>query len=553
MRSKQIRFRLFIVFIIVSCISIQAQIEDSLAIKKDSNQVLEKANPTNSKKKLHQSYLSLTEDYAKKRAFKEALISIKESFKYCSTEFEEVLSLIQEGTIYVDLQEYDKALSDYFKALRIAKKNGFIKQEIRISTNIANIRLRLWEPRIAVERFKDNLKLLEHPKVISDTLFYRKATLALEHLIGATYNDLDKPDSALYFLNRVLKKSHTYQMTASQNDYLINVGRSHHFLNQCDSALWYYDKALKGFKIEGKDRNLENLNFKIGRCLYDTHQYKESILYFKKIDTTIIKEKSTDIRFLNLVRDAFHYISEAYYKEDSISISNHYHRRFKYYDQIHDEQRVKLLKRVHEEFDKQLLEDELSETLSTATTFKHKYWNMIAVSSLLILLIILGTLYSTKQRKRNKKSYLTLLDKITALENAKKESVKNESNQTVSIPSEKVTRILTKLSKLEKEGGFLLRKECTLATLAKKLGTNTMYLSKTINTHKGSNFSSYLTNIRLEHGILRLKNDTTFRNYSIKSIAEELGFKSDQSFSRAFKKHTGIYPSYYIKNLKSEK
>ncbi|WP_046755024.1 helix-turn-helix domain-containing protein, partial [Kordia jejudonensis] len=47
----------------------------------------------------------------------------------------------------------------------------------------------------------------------------------------------------------------------------------------------------------------------------------------------------------------------------------------------------------------------------------------------------------------------------------------------------------------------------------------------------------------------KLKEDKLFRSYDIKSIASELGFKSPDSFSRAFKNKTGIYPSYYIKNI----
>ncbi len=577
MPSKRLGIRLFFIILFCFCFLINAQSSDSLNIKNYSSEklyeILNKGNLAPNQHKAYaeyfykkvmdsapndntyKAYIFLTEAYIKNRLFDKALNSIKESFKYSSSDNEKVLSLIHEGTINVNTQEYDKALNNYFEALRLSKKNGFIQHEIRVSINIANIRARLWQPETALKSYKENLKLLHQPKVLADTLFFRKADLILNYLIASTYNDLEpcKPDSALYLIRKVLKKSNDYQLTSSKNSYLITVGRSHHFLKQCDSALWYYDKVLKAYQAQGKDRNLDNLNFKIGRCLFDTKKYKESIESLKKIDTIAIQMKKNDVVFLNLICDAFDYISKAYKEEDSIVISNYYAQRFKHYDRIHDKQRFKLTNRVHEEFDKQLLEDKLAKTHHSAISFKYKYWFMIVVSFILFSGIIFGFMYISKQKKRNKTAYETLLKKVALIELQKNEDVKSSTTKSTSIPSEKVTRILAKLSKLEKENSFLLRQDCSLRTLAKKLGTNTMYLSKIINTHKGTNFSSYLTDIRLKHGILRLKNDPIFRNYSIKSIAEELGFKSDQSFSRAFKKHTGIYPSYYIKNLKSQK
>ena len=85
--------------------------------------------------------------------------------------------------------------------------------------------------------------------------------------------------------------------------------------------------------------------------------------------------------------------------------------------------------------------------------------------------------------------------------------------------------------------------------MAKKINTNSTYLSKTLQSHKQKKFVQYITDLRLEYALKRLKNDTKFRTYDIKSIASELGFNTAESFSKAFKKRTGIYPSFYIKNL----
>ena len=85
--------------------------------------------------------------------------------------------------------------------------------------------------------------------------------------------------------------------------------------------------------------------------------------------------------------------------------------------------------------------------------------------------------------------------------------------------------------------------------LAKELNTNSTYLSKIINVYKEKNFSNYLHDLRIGYAIERLRDDEKFRLYSIKGISEEMGFKTSESFAKAFHKKTGIYPSAFIKTL----
>jgi AraC-like DNA-binding protein len=47
-----------------------------------------------------------------------------------------------------------------------------------------------------------------------------------------------------------------------------------------------------------------------------------------------------------------------------------------------------------------------------------------------------------------------------------------------------------------------------------------------------------------------LKEEKRFRNYTIQSLAEEVGYTNASAFTRAFKKHKRISPSEFIKSLK---
>ncbi|TSE03808.1 AraC family transcriptional regulator [Aquimarina algiphila] len=47
----------------------------------------------------------------------------------------------------------------------------------------------------------------------------------------------------------------------------------------------------------------------------------------------------------------------------------------------------------------------------------------------------------------------------------------------------------------------------------------------------------------------KLKEDRIFRKYTVKAIAQDIGFNNAEAFAKAFYKKTGIYPWYFIKEL----
>ena len=113
-----------------------------------------------------------------------------------------------------------------------------------------------------------------------------------------------------------------------------------------------------------------------------------------------------------------------------------------------------------------------------------------------------------------------------------------------------VNSVLLALEEFESGNGFL-DNNLTLNSLSKAFNTNSNYLSKIINFYKKQNFSSYISNLRVDYCIEQLKTNETFRKYSIKAIAFELGYNNAESFSKDFYKKTGIYPSYFIREFEN--
>lgn len=95
-----------------------------------------------------------------------------------------------------------------------------------------------------------------------------------------------------------------------------------------------------------------------------------------------------------------------------------------------------------------------------------------------------------------------------------------------------------------------LKPKITLNKLAKKLNTNSKYLSQIINKFKSKTFSNYINDLRIEYFIEELQdNNTQLKNYTIKAIAQEIGFTSTESFTKAFYKKNGLTVSYFMKKI----
>jgi len=125
--------------------------------------------------------------------------------------------------------------------------------------------------------------------------------------------------------------------------------------------------------------------------------------------------------------------------------------------------------------------------------------------------------------------------------------IKN-GTKDITVKKEKFEKILIGLQELEKEKYFLCS-ECSIASIARKLKSNTTYVSKVVKLQYHKNFNTYINDLRIEYVIMRLMNDSKLRKYSVSSISREIGYKSPDTFTKHFRQHTGTLPSNYIKNL----
>ncbi|HHC80328.1 MAG TPA: AraC family transcriptional regulator [Flavobacteriia bacterium] len=91
-----------------------------------------------------------------------------------------------------------------------------------------------------------------------------------------------------------------------------------------------------------------------------------------------------------------------------------------------------------------------------------------------------------------------------------------------------------------------------LDTLSQKMGTTRHNLSQVINEHFDVNFFNLINKYRILEAQEIFKNDTN-NNLHIIDVAYDVGFNNKVTFNKAFKEHTSITPSEYLKSLKRQR
>jgi AraC-like DNA-binding protein len=93
-----------------------------------------------------------------------------------------------------------------------------------------------------------------------------------------------------------------------------------------------------------------------------------------------------------------------------------------------------------------------------------------------------------------------------------------------------------------KKHGWWRDPDLDLAELARRLGTNTAYLSRGLNEGLGLGFAEAINGLRVEHVAARLRDGS---NSDILTLAIDAGFGSKATFNRVFKWRFGVTPSAY--------
>ena len=448
------------------------------------------------------------------------------------------------GLYYKNYYDYENALEEFLKVLRLAKKgNDKIYEGIALK-NIAKLKTEIGDYKEALLLYKRGFDLENKQDDISEE------TLILASIgLAESYRYNKKYDSASYYYHSVI------ELVKKEYPYVLSIAKINEGINA------YYKKDFKQAKLlleEGA--SLVNLNslyylkyyilaqFYLGK-INESLDKDLSISYYQKIDSLLTK---ADI-VIPEVREAYEFLKVNYEKNNNYSEQLYVINNLLKFDSITSVRKINTSYKLNSEFDTpELLRSK--ELLIEKLESKNDTLNLNFIFLLITIVItIVVIIIQFRRHKIYKQRFEKLVNELEDKSEEKTPRVEIEkTSQDLNIDPEIVSSILNKLHVFESKKGFLKR-TITITSLAKKLSTNTKYLSKIINTYKKKSFIQYINDLRIEYILHELKVNPILHHYTILSIAKEASFNSIGSFTVAFKKKTGITPSYYIKNLKRKK
>lgn len=358
--------------------------------------------------------------------------------------------------------------------------------------------------------------------------------------IANLYRSFGQIDSADYYINSYHQNVKIFGETLAKEEMTWYEGNIYFLDGDFEMAIKKYS-IIKEFSKREYDEFDDDLILKKSRAHLELGQLDSTISNLKII--AVDKNFSKKEPFRN--PEYYKLYAEVYDKKGMKNLSEANTKKYLTAKENFNRFKFKTLDELHS-----LNTQELKATERSEKSFLLNYINYLwfALGGLLGTGILL---FFLKQRKDSKKfKALMLRNNIERNIEFEQKDVA-ETTQTLALKDEKVEELIRQIALLNKEG-FFLKQKTTLYNTAKKLKTNTSYLSNVVNNHLNTNFNTFVNDIRIDYIINELQINKQMRSYSVKAIAEEIGYKSADSFTKYFKQNTGLLPSVFIKNINKE-
>lgn len=513
---------------------------DTLKYKMYSNTLLAKAKQIKDSLGLAKGYQLVS--YYRGKDFSTTLTYLDSSIavsKYLNHKRFPAVSYSGKGVTYREMGDDYKALECFLAAAEYSKKTNNISFYYLTKHNIASIKEKIGEVREAISIYK---KVLQYE---DDNNIKTQGHLTTILSLADSYRKLSFLDSATYYNRKGFLLA--YEKKDEILDFFtFNEGVNLYYKKNYKASL---DSINKSIPVIEKYRPLIGEELFVDAYthlakLYKEFDNKEKYLeYLLKIDQSY---KRSNYAFVEM-REGHKMLIDYYKSKDDKNKQLYYINQLLEIDSVLDKRYKSINKKMIKEFDIPNLLSEKEEIIASLEAEKSSSATQILIISSLLVLSLGGAGYYYYNQRRYKKRFSQLLDANTQQESTPIPPPKDKTGITTISP-DTLEQLLAHLEEFEKNQKYLAS-NINSKDLAKSFGSNSSYLSLVVNTYKQKTLSQYINDLRIDFVVEKLQSDSKFRKYTIKAIAQEVGFNTAEAFSKTFYKKTGIYPSYFIKKL----
>lgn len=316
------------------------------------------------------------------------------------------------------------------------------------------------------------------------------------------------------------------------------IAKNYLLLHKIDSSLYFYEKSNKQLnQSQSSNSPLKGFIYNgLGNVYTSSGDYKSASLNYQKAE-----QIANASNFFALKEEVYNSLL-AFYKKTENS------KKYISYNELYQ----KLNK--DEERNRKIIANDLIKTLRKKqidTQSKYKKSTFIIIGSYIFIVILTLGLYIYR-RKQDYKKFKNFISKNEIIPFIEIETTLKKDIAKLYMSAETEKSILESIQKFEKSK-FYLNKDISLNSMAGELGINHRYLSYVIKKHSKKDFSSYISELRINFIVDRLRNDTDYLKYKISYLADQSGFLSHSRFTTTFKKITGVSPLAFITYLQKER
>ncbi|MCL9807585.1 helix-turn-helix domain-containing protein [Flavobacterium amniphilum] len=475
--------------------------------------------------------------------------------------------------------DFSGALDCFLKGRELSKKADDLIQFVKFNNNIALINSEVGNYKLAIKASKEMEAYTNKIEYLytGDQFIRSKSNLNLN--LGTFYEKYYSSnkskkyllDSAEYYYKKALYYSK--DLTFNKINAKTNLGNIAFEKKDLQKAKNIYHEVLF---LSKHDSNLikeyYTALYDLGSLCFERKEYEESLVYFQKVDSIYKIKKIENIQYVN----------SNYYQAKIYNIYGDAEKAStfsKTYIESYEENELKLnneayevnLKLNHEDVKKEMLD--IQEKYKDDILLKYVLIGFLLCSVVILLYVkskrdkkkindrVNAIIEAYKLQQPEHKSALAEMDEMTepdemtevdemaevGKEEEKEYQVKREG-VSISLDEEKENEILEKLAALEKKQ-YYLKPDFTQQAVAKKIKTNTTYLSYVVNKKFNKSFSEYSNELKINYVINEMITNPVYRKYSTQAIAESVGFKNAVSFTKSFNKRTGVTPAQFVKRL----
>jgi AraC-like DNA-binding protein/Flp pilus assembly protein TadD len=366
--------------------------------------------------------------------------------------------------------------------------------------------------------------------------------------IGIIYKKFGEFKKAEDYYLDAYEKYKELKQTKSISNVLVNLGSLQLAENKTNNAIRYFNEALSVQYANHDNTGIVFTKNNLGDAWFNLNNYSKATTYYLES-----LELAKEIGLNEQIRYSYQSLSNVYTKNKDYKNALEFYKLYSALnDSIFNDSKSKQfyeLQTKYESETKQLKIEQQEER-----HLQDKNLIQISLSAFVLLLTLSIILLIFYFKKQNAYKFLVRLNIELAQKEAaeyifahQKSATEKYSGSTLN--AETKEQLLTSINTLLENKAIYLNANLIIDDFAAELKTNKKYISQVINEEFSTNFNNLINKYRIKEARRLLLSEES-KKLSLQGIAENCGFNNRATFNAAFKKFTGVTPSFYMNSNK---